>query len=427
MNVIGWALAGIGFLGALVGLLEMLKRKKMQRVPFLSPGDIATKGRAAADVKGWVSTEGRAATAQPLTAPLSGKACLAYEIDIVRHYEKIEQTENGSSTKKGTDKIHTIYNGTIFQVGDANGHVLVDVSDNKPDTTLAKSKSEKIKVGIIIPGALQFGSLQINTPSVANREGATVAFEATETVLELADTMYAMGQLKDDAATPTLTKSTLSNKGRHKLLSATKRNMILGYAVGGALLVGGTGLGIFGPKGSSCSVVKGEVACTDKLSDRERDLSWTVETAGTYEVSLAPNVNKSRVREVLSLFSSTGERLGFDVADEMNEPAHVKVELQPGTYRINVSDTGAWLKGGRSYKLLTKRVGDIAKPVVAAAEPSVPASCEKAADCCDALNNGKSKTSCDAYRAATDATCSQSLVSMRKSARKNRAARSVCN
>ena len=58
MSVLGWFLSFLGFVGLVVGLLQMLKGKKMNSVPFRAPSQIAQLGPGAADAKGMVSTEG---------------------------------------------------------------------------------------------------------------------------------------------------------------------------------------------------------------------------------------------------------------------------------------------------------------------------------------------------------------------------------
>ena len=70
MSVLGWFLSFVGFIGLVVGLLQMLKGKKLNSVPFRAPSQIAQLGPQAADAKGLVSTEGAVAQEGLLTAPI---------------------------------------------------------------------------------------------------------------------------------------------------------------------------------------------------------------------------------------------------------------------------------------------------------------------------------------------------------------------
>ena len=93
MSVLGWFLSLIGLVGLVVGLLQMLKGKKLNAVPFRAPAQIAQMGPGAADAKGLVSTEGAVGQQGLLTAPMSGRPCLAFEITVERKWEKTERTE----------------------------------------------------------------------------------------------------------------------------------------------------------------------------------------------------------------------------------------------------------------------------------------------------------------------------------------------
>src|SRR4029079_7459603 len=113
MSSLGWFLALFGFIGLIIGLLQMLKGKKMNAVPFRAPSQIAQLGPGAADAKGLVSTEGAVGQQGLLTAPMSGRPCLAFEIEVSRKWEKTERTENGTQTKKGESNIFKDYKGGV--------------------------------------------------------------------------------------------------------------------------------------------------------------------------------------------------------------------------------------------------------------------------------------------------------------------------
>src|SRR5688572_16530344 len=116
MSGLGWILAFLGFIGLILGLMQMLKGKKLNRVPFRAPSQIAQMGPQAADGSGLVSTEGAVGQQGLLTAPMSGRPCLAFEITVERKYEKQERTENGMKTVRGSSNIFSDYRGGVFSI-----------------------------------------------------------------------------------------------------------------------------------------------------------------------------------------------------------------------------------------------------------------------------------------------------------------------
>ena len=176
MNLLGWIVAVFGVAGVIFGIRMMLKGKKMGAVPFHKPSHIVQQGPQAADAKGLVSTEGHVvAVGAPLVAPMSGQPCLAYEITVERKWEKMVKTEKGHTKKTGTTKAFSDYKGTVFQIADGEGGVLVDTNE-KPDADLEKAHSSTVSVGMVLPGMLTFGGLQMNTPHVVDMEGSTVDY-----------------------------------------------------------------------------------------------------------------------------------------------------------------------------------------------------------------------------------------------------------
>ena len=180
---------------------------------------------------------------------MSGEKCLAYEIVLTREYEKTEQTDEGPKTKSGSDKEHSEWKGSRFVIRDAaNGTIPVEV-DKLPDADFVKTHESKVKIGLMIPGTIAFGQLQMQTPQLP-RDSRTTGFVGVEKIVKPGH-MYALGALKNGAiSTPKgLTAAlTLSGKGREKLLGSTLRNMKAGYAVGAASLVVGIVLSIIAPK-----------------------------------------------------------------------------------------------------------------------------------------------------------------------------------
>jgi len=383
MSVFGWFLALLGFVGLIVGLLQMFKGKKLNAVPFRAPSQIAQLGPGAADAKGMVSTEGMVGQEGLLTAPMSGRPCLAFEITVERKWEKSERTENGTSTTKGSSSILTDYRGGIFSLTDQQGTVLVDASE-KPDASFDKTHSSGVNVGIlgIIPSTLQFGNFQMNTPLILDTEGRTTGFEGIEKIVPPSPNLYALGALAQGPQGPVMHtpkgigtgKLILSSKGRAHLVKATKRNMIIGYALGGVMFVGGTLMGILGPApdmtassgSSSCSseLTADVQACDGRMYERDgNDMKWTIAKGGEYTLTVSqPNV-KYPIDPSLTLKDATGKELAH--ADGISKGAEAKVttKLEPGTYTINVRDVFRdKVKGGYGFHLAFAKAPDAPPP-----------------------------------------------------------------
>ena len=372
MSVVGWFLAFAGFVGVIFGVLQMLKGKKMNAVPFRAPSQIAQLGQGAGDAKGLVSTEGAVGQQNLLVAPMSGRPCLAYEITIERKWEKSERTENGTQTKKGSSNVHRDYKGATFAIQDGAGQIWVDASQ-QPDASFEKAHSSTMDVGLlgIIPGTLQFGAFQMNTPTIVSLDTRTTGFEGTEKIVPPSPTLYALGQITPTPQGPVLAtpkgigtgKLILSQKGRASLVKSTKRNMVLGYALGGVMFVGGSLLGILGPKpaaaaNNTCeSLISDAVTCDSRMYERDgKDFTWTVTTAGVYAVSVKqPNV-KAPVDATITITDMTGAQVAYNDGGSPGAEAKVKQHFDAGIYTVNVRDFARdKVSGGYGFHL------DIAK------------------------------------------------------------------
>ena len=386
MSGLGWILAFLGFIGLILGLMQMFKGKKLNRVPFRAPSQIAQMGPQAADGAGLVSTEGTVGQQGLLTAPMSGRPCLAFEIEVSRKYEKQERTENGMKTVRGSSNIFSDYRGGIFAIQDGQGQVFVDASQ-KPDASFDKSHSSGVNVGIlgIIPGTLQFGNFQMNTPLLTG-EGSTTGFEGVEKIIPPSPNLYALGALAQSPNGPVMHtpkgigtgKLILSTKGRAQLVSSTKTKMIVGYAMGGVMFVGGTLMGIFGPaapprdpnaKQDHCESTLNteEVACDGRMYERDGyDMKWTVKTAGDFTIVAKQPPVKFPIMATLTIKDATGNEIAHDDGGVAGAEAKVVQHLAPGTYTVNVRDFRKdKVSGGYGFRLeITKKE---APPAIASA------------------------------------------------------------
>ena len=162
-------------------------------------------------------------------------------------------------------------------------------------------------------------------------------------------------------------KLLLSTKGRGHLVGKTKRNMVVGYALGGVLFVGGTGLGLFGPKAeahdSGCTAALANVAtasCDDRMYDAAgKDFVWRVTEAASYQLTLKqPNV-ANPVDGILEITdASGGEKVAYDDGGSSSTNAAISQVFQPGTYTINVRDfSKSTVEGGYGFHLNIEKVG----------------------------------------------------------------------
>ncbi|MDP3277694.1 MAG: GIDE domain-containing protein [Deltaproteobacteria bacterium] len=253
MGVVGVLLGIVGFAGLIFGLLQKRKGGKLGSVPFHPPSKIVQMGPAAADPKGMVSTEGQVMLSnQPLVAPMSGKPCIAYEIEIVQDYEYYEQTDQGVQTRSKSESAMKEYKGSVFQVGDGAGGIFVDAM-KMPDISMTQSFRHRHDIGMMIPGQLHFGQGVFNTPMMTT-EGPVKAFVGIEKIIEPSNTMFVVGQIGQGAMGPTIAepkgmmsgKLLLFPKGREALMGATARNAKIGLIAGGVFMLVGTILGIVG-------------------------------------------------------------------------------------------------------------------------------------------------------------------------------------
>ena len=389
MNILGWVLAVVGLAFVIFALRMMLKAKKMSTVPFRKPSEIAAQGPAVADAKGMLSTEGQAVTAaQPLIAPMSGQPCIGYELTVERKWEKQVRTEKGIERKTGSTQAHKEWRGSLFQITDGTSAVLIDCT-TEPDSEYEKSHSSTVSVGNMIPGSLKFGAMQMNTPSFMDHDSRTTAFVGTEKILKASPTMYALGQFAQGPqgfalGTPkgmTTGKLIVHHQGRAKLMGKTKRNMILGYALGGVTMIGGVCLGLLGPKLQSTScpeTIAGDVSCSDRMFAADgKDFQWNVKEAATYSITIVQPPGAYAIDGVIEVFGPGGKQAAYNDGGSADKNAVITQTFQPGQYRINVRDFGhTKAEGGYGFKLVVKRMGAATEPSAvasAAASASAPA------------------------------------------------------
>jgi hypothetical protein len=166
-------------------------------------------------------------------------------------------------------------------------------------------------------------------------------------------------------------------------MGKTKRNMILGYAIGGALFLVGMGLGLFGPKAkldasASCpSTITADVNCDDRMYDADgKSYKFTVAAKATYTLALAqPNV-ANPIDGCIEVLDSTGKRVAYNDGGSADTNASLTQEFEAGTYTVKIYDfSHDKVEGGYGYHFTLKKSDAPALPAasVAAAEGSAHA------------------------------------------------------
>jgi hypothetical protein len=240
----GSLLLAIAFIAGIYWLIMARKAGKIRDVPFRKPSEIQQQGPASADAKGQVSCEGQV-QGQPLIAPASGQPCLYWEFELVRQWEKHSTDSNGNrTTSSGSTSVNTEKLGTVFTLTDGTGGVAVDCT-KKPDTDLKTSHTSEIRIGMLLPGELQFGNLRTQVPHLPGGENVK-GFKGVEKIVpfQAGQTLFALGKLSQGQYGPTLgdmgwSSLMLSDKGREASLGSA----VKGAKIGMFTTIGSTAVG----------------------------------------------------------------------------------------------------------------------------------------------------------------------------------------
>lgn len=240
----GALLLAIAFIAAIYWFIMARKAGKIRDVPFRKPSEIQQQGPASADAKGQVSCEGQV-QGQPLIAPASGQPCLYWEFELVRQWEKYSTDSNGNrTTSSGSTSVNTEKLGTVFTLTDGTGGVAIDCT-KKPDSDLKTSHTSEIRIGMLLPGELQFGNLRTQVPHLPGGENVK-GFKGVEKIVpfQAGQTLFALGKLTQGQHGPTLgdmgwSSLMLSDKGRE----ATLGSAVKGAKVGMFTTIGSTAVG----------------------------------------------------------------------------------------------------------------------------------------------------------------------------------------
>jgi len=245
MVAIGIIVLFVGVLALLGGVFSRIRAGRIANMAFATTGDIASKGEAVAGPKGAISTQGRVVAPQLATSPVTGTACLYYDVAVTATWKVGDQTH----TQRVTDeKI-----AAPFAVDDGSGAVRVDASkggDLGAKTTFQKKQSRGL-MAAMTGKPLMFGDRGFTVPQNI-RIGLTVVpdhaeFEVVERCVACPSRLYVNGKLENGViGSPSWTSLVLSTQSRDELLAGTatmaKRLLVGGAAASGAgALVAGIG------------------------------------------------------------------------------------------------------------------------------------------------------------------------------------------
>lgn len=378
--------AGLG----VFGLMQHLKGKRILAAPFLKTGDAAKPGAPAGD-KGAVSTEGAASFAgETLLSPITQTPCYHYEIEIYRHYEKTVQTQDGSKTEKGKNKIKTVTGGAQVKLDDGSGAIVVDMKDGADFDNQKKTFDEKSGVG----NPLIFGKFTLPNPD-SSGEGWTTGYSAVEKVVpvDTSKNLFVLGKLENGKIIkPGWRSLMVSNKGREGLMGATAKKKKIGFIGGGVaaplgIVMMALGIGNPGPgDGTYChSEITGALAkaCQDNVGS-EDSFTWKIEKPGKYNVFVIPAPGKKYAfYPELEVKQADGTTL-TSVKGGVGEQAMAMLDLKEGQYEIDVRPADGEVQGGFDYTLnISSTVpGAVPNegPAVADKKDEAPKADEKAAD-----------------------------------------------
>ncbi len=292
-------------------------------VPFKRTGEISLNP-ALADAKGRISTEGAIGGAKPLRAPLSGRACLFYEVRVL-------------TRRMGRNVVvRVLRQGTGFWLDDGTGKLRVDASSGEVTADLVTSRDERCEGG----ARIRLGSLELELPPSPR------PYRVEERLLPAEGNLFAVGKLIRGglAATPADVLR-LSRKGRGQLrgeVLATTRPSLVG---GGLAMLASVALLVMPPRSVATprcpKAIRGTVAgCEHQVQTAAGALfTWRVERPGDYQVQVTPpSGSELPLDPVVALSDAQGNVLLEREGGGPGESARLTRHLEPGEYQIRVRD-----------------------------------------------------------------------------------------
>jgi hypothetical protein len=225
MSAIGYLFIILGLVGGLYGFYNRLRAGRVSGAPFAKSGD-AAKGTGAGP-KGEISVEGGVHCQQPITSPVTGQACLYYEMKVLKVWKDGQQSHS--------KELESAKRSTAFTVDDGSGPVAVDASKGG-DFDGMKDFSEEKGLGLLgtfTGKTLEFGQYKLEIGAFT--PGSNVKYKVIEKVLPVVPKLYVNGKAENGGIT--------SPNWRMLILSPKSRDEILGAATKAAKIFLPAGLG----------------------------------------------------------------------------------------------------------------------------------------------------------------------------------------
>jgi len=234
---IGALLVALGILGLVYYFFMRMRAGRVSDAPFVKTGEAAAKGMAAANAKGAISTEGNVACPQPLTAPLSGKMCLFYEL-------KVTATWKAGDTEKTRELQHE-KRAAQFGVDDGSGPVWVDAhegGDFEPSEERSETKTTGL-IGSLTGQDLVFGN---NFRIATGLLSIGTKYFVEEKILPAVPKLYVCGKVgpSNEIAAPSWRQLLLTSKSRADYLGHAMAHAKIALIVALALNSVGAVLGL---------------------------------------------------------------------------------------------------------------------------------------------------------------------------------------
>jgi hypothetical protein len=250
MAAIGAILLLVGVMALLGGIVQKMRAGRLGETPFAPSGQVGAQGRAIANPKGALSTQGHVQTQHVLTSPVSGAPCVYFKMKL-----EVEWTDN-NVTQKYT--VMEDAQAVQFAVNDGSGPAVVSIDPKrggefcvtKPFDRKKYSRGLMASIGLkplevtpqfVIPAQVFVqGPLgrQIEVPVTAN-------YFVSEEFLEPKGAFYVNGKLADDGSitSPSWASLLILDKSRDELLAGStglsKKALIVGAVaapLGGILM-----------------------------------------------------------------------------------------------------------------------------------------------------------------------------------------------
>ncbi len=253
MIAIGSILLLIGVMALLGGIVQKMRAGRLGETPFAPSGQVGAQGRAVADAKGAVSTQGQVQTQNLLTSPVSGAPCVYFSWRL-----EVEWTENNATNK------YTVMEeaqAVPFAVNDGSGPAVVSIDAKRGGEFCVTKPFERKKYSRGLLASLGSKPIEVTPqfaiPASVQVKGAlgrmidvpvTATYYLSEQFLEPKGPFYVNGKLQDDGtiSSPSWASLLIMDKSRDELLagsSGLSKKALLGGAIaspiGVALLVAG--------------------------------------------------------------------------------------------------------------------------------------------------------------------------------------------